>query len=540
MRRSASLLAAGALVLSTSLRADERPATSDATAFLRVRGDVRLEQLKGWKQATEKADVEVALGTGFFVTPSGYLVTNRHVVDGASMSGAVKDGQLVVSVTGIDAIVKGPDGKESLPAAVAAMDAEHDLALLFVTSGQLRPYVPLGDSDALVAGQPLTAWGFPMGRIVEVGRETSSSVVPDVAASAGTLNAVRRDDEEDARYLQTDAALNPGNSGGPLVDEDGYAMGVVRMKLRHGTAIGFGIPINLVKDFLESNGLADQLPRRYRLGALDSVGWKGLALQAAEGLADAWPGRTRWESPEEAGGVRLRVDRVVSPMALEELADALLSGEVLDGVSAARRVAWEPSERPAQAPRMITGSARAVDRDMDVEFAVMGLGKERLLARYTGPADVVAYNRSVVRRSLGSLSAERLIAQAVTAPLEAVFEPVPLASAGTLRVPMPVGWTREPALEAQPRDLPAPDAVLSASPPGDFSVTLRALWWRRMGSVSSPYRRETSLLGTVYVETGVFRPVGGGVLLLEARAPREKAPLVATLFDEWTTQSALH
>ena len=537
----AAVLPVVSLVSPSAPSAADREPVSQATVFLRVRGDVRVERVKGWKQVEEREDLEVAMGTGFFVTPSGYLVTNRHVVDAASMSGPYKDGELHVDVNGVDVFVRGAGGVDSFPAAVAAVDVEHDLALLFVTSAERLPYVRLGDSDALVASESLTAWGFPFGRRIEVGREASSVVVPEVTSSPGNLSAVRRDDKEDVRYIQTDANLNPGNSGGPMVDEDGYAMGVVRMKLRQGKDLGFGVPINIVKDFLETNGLADQLPRRFRLGSLESAGWKGLGLPVAEGLSDAWPGRTRWEASEEPGGLRLRIDRVVSPLGLEELVDALLSGEVLDGFSAMRRNTVEP-ERSPNAPRMRLGSARGMEDDGEraVEFAVMSLGAEKILARYAGSADVVAYNRSVLRRSLSGLSAERLLTEPVSAALKVAYEPVSLSILDAPLVSMPVGWTREPCVDELPRDLPPPDAVLSSSPQGDFTVALRTLWWRSIDGVEDgrPYRHEMSLLRTPYVETGVFRRVGDGVLLLTTRAPREKAPYVAGLLDEWVAISS--
>ncbi|HJS57523.1 MAG TPA: trypsin-like peptidase domain-containing protein [Vicinamibacteria bacterium] len=533
-----AVVLAGRLVWPAIVDAGEPAPISQATVFLRVRGDVRVERMDGWKQVEEREGLEIALGTGFLVTPTGYIVTNRHVVDGAAMSGTVRDRELFVSVKGVDVFVRGVGTSESYPAVVAALDVEHDLALLSVTSAEGLPYVRLGDSDALVAGESLTAWGFPLGRRVEVGREASSVVVPEVSSSPGNLSAVRRDDKEDVRYIQTDATLNPGNSGGPMVDEDGYAMGVVRMKLRQGKDLGFGVPINLVKDFLESNGLADQLPHRFRLGSLESAGWKGLAMQVAEGLSDTWPGRTRWEAADETSGLSLRIDRVVSPLGLDELIEALLSGEVLDGFSAMRRNTMEP-ERPPNAPRMRVGSARGMeDEDRAVEFAVVSLGAEKILARYSGSADVVAYNRSVLRNSLASLAAERLLTEPVTTALEAAFEPVAMSIPDAPVVLMPAGWTREPCVDDLPSGLPPPDAVLSSSPPGDFTVALRALWWRRIEGVAegSPYRRETSLLRTRYVETGVFERAEDGVLLLATRTPREKAAHVAGLFDEWVAQ----
>ena len=76
----------------------------------------------------------------------------------------------------------------------------------------------------------------------------------------GSVSAARSDDAGNTAYLQTSATVNPGNSGGPMVDEDGYVLGVVRLKLRDADGIGFAIPINAVKDFLALSGYDQLLP----------------------------------------------------------------------------------------------------------------------------------------------------------------------------------------------------------------------------------------------------------------------------------------
>ena len=113
---------------------------------------------------------------------------------------------------------------------VVASDAENDLAALQVTAADL-PYLGLGDSDAVEAGRGVTVLGFPYGRQTEVARQSDADVVPQVTVTRGALSASRQDDAGETRFLQTDATMLPGNSGGPMLDEDGYVVGVVRMKL---------------------------------------------------------------------------------------------------------------------------------------------------------------------------------------------------------------------------------------------------------------------------------------------------------------------
>ena len=107
-----------------------------------------------------------------------------------------------------------------------AVDADLDLAVLSVPGSDL-PFLGLGDSDALGPGQPVQVVGFPLGRAVEVGRPVTRR---HRAAAHGEPRSRRRParsaEEGDARYIQTDAAVHPGSSGGPMLDEQGYAVGV--------------------------------------------------------------------------------------------------------------------------------------------------------------------------------------------------------------------------------------------------------------------------------------------------------------------------
>jgi serine protease Do len=136
------------------------------------------------------------LGSGFIVDPSGYIVTNRHVIAGAYK----------VTVT--------LDDGQSYPAEVVSANDRPDLALLKIEAGRALPTMPWGNSDDLRIGQTVIAIGNPLG--------LASSV------SVGVISALNRDISETMidDFVQTDAALNHGNSGGPLCNLQGQVIGV--------------------------------------------------------------------------------------------------------------------------------------------------------------------------------------------------------------------------------------------------------------------------------------------------------------------------
>lgn len=180
-----------------------------------------------------------SLGSGFFITPDGYLVTNAHVV------GEAQEVQVRLAT---DRRLKGT---------VVGRDPRVDLALVKVEGGQGLPVLPLGDSEALRVGELVLALGHPFGleQTVSLGI-VSRKGAPLLTASPGF------------DFIQTDAAVNPGNSGGPLVNMAGQVVGVNTMAARNGS-IGFAIPINLVK------GLLPQLLARGKV----EWGWLGVGIE---------------------------------------------------------------------------------------------------------------------------------------------------------------------------------------------------------------------------------------------------------------------
>ncbi len=440
-----------------------------------------------------------------------------------------------------------------LDAAVVARDAELDLAVLQVTAADL-PYLPFGDSDAVDPGRPVRVLGFPFGRQAEVGKKADSGVVPQVTVTAGSLSAAREDDEGGRRYLQTDASVQPGNSGGPMLDEDGYAIGVVRMKLaKEATAsgAGFGIPINLVKDFLDANGLLGLMPVvRLRAGVVHGLDWKGLRVEMPDGFQDGWPARLQAGTGEAGDGISLRIDRVATPWDRLTLEEAILAGTAVPGFLPAPATPTRQFDRGRPARRL--GSAMGTTADgqsFRAEYTVIGLRGEAVVARYLGPPDALAFNLGLLRRSLETLEAGPLLTAAVNRPLAPSLDAAALPGREGGRVAMPQGWSLEPTTSSACGRVPAAEAGLAASPPGDFTVVLRVLHWpgasaglaaavRACGGRADGYTGRFDRLGVPVEARGVLVQREGESLLLEIEAPVSKMPLVAELHDRWVREVA--
>jgi serine protease Do len=173
-----------------------------------------------------------AVGTGFVVRSDGYILTNEHVVADAT-----------------DITVVLSDGR-SLAARVVATDPDRDLAVLKVVAGDL-PVIALGDSSTVAAGQPVVAIGYALnlsgGPTVTSGIVSSVQRTIDVQDSNGGPGSTVRTYRD---VIQTDAAVNPGNSGGPLLTLDGTVVGVVSAGGGSAENIGFAIAINAAKPLI--------------------------------------------------------------------------------------------------------------------------------------------------------------------------------------------------------------------------------------------------------------------------------------------------
>lgn len=189
-------------------------------------------------------------GSGVILDAAGYVMTNYHVVQGARRV------QVVTASRPQGASIVRPRGR-TLDATVVGVDEETDLALLKV-SGATFAALPLGDSDTLRPGQLVFAFGSPLGL--------------DNTVTMGVVSAVGRQLEPDDPmvYIQTDAPINPGSSGGPLVDAQGKVVGINTLILSQGggnEGLGFAAPSNIVRAVYEQLKAHGRV-RRGTIGAL--------------------------------------------------------------------------------------------------------------------------------------------------------------------------------------------------------------------------------------------------------------------------------
>jgi len=161
-----------------------------------------------------KTDSGHVLGSGFLVSKDGKIVTNLHVIRDMKTAN-----------------VQLANGKTFDSVSVLGTDEDHDLAIVQIASFDL-PVLDLGNSDVLTVGEPLVIVGSPRGL--------------EGTVTAGILSSVR-DLGDGFKVLQTDATVNPGNSGGPLVNNRGQAVGVVSFKLRSAEGVNFAVPIKYVR-----------------------------------------------------------------------------------------------------------------------------------------------------------------------------------------------------------------------------------------------------------------------------------------------------
>ena len=207
------------------------------------------------------------LGSGFIISPEGFILTNDHVAGNAK--------EIIVTMT----------NGEKYPAELIGTDMISDVALLKI-KGKNFPYVKLGNSDDVIIGEWVVAFGNPFGLFENIDKP----IVTVGVVSAKGMNLSVDDNRSYRGLIQTDAVINAGNSGGPLVNSAGEVIGINTLIYTAGVSqayigYGFAIPINRVKS------IVDELQKK---GKVDRNFWTGMEVNIVDqriakyfGLKDA-------------------------------------------------------------------------------------------------------------------------------------------------------------------------------------------------------------------------------------------------------------
>jgi len=163
-------------------------------------------------------ETDTGLGSGAIFDSTGLVVTNHHVIEDATRA-------TIITYDG-----------ERYSVGIVGFSRRHDLAVLQIMANETFSEFDFGNSDRLKAGQKVVALGNPAGL--------------SFTATEGIVSSPLREASDGLEYIQTDVTLNPGNSGGPLIDSSGDLVGLVDFKIGGYEELGFAIPSNRVEDIV--------------------------------------------------------------------------------------------------------------------------------------------------------------------------------------------------------------------------------------------------------------------------------------------------
>lgn len=277
------------------------------------------------------------VGAGFLIDKAGTLLTNAHVVDGASaITATLFDGKRVT-------------------AELLALDSSQDIAVLRLPPANHHyPAVTLGDSDFLHVGQNALVVGSPFGLGFTLTNGIISGLGPTIGSGRSTAT----------RIIQTTAPINPGNSGGPLVDSKGQVIGITTAALMGAQNIGFAIPINIAKQVLAELTAKGTITRPW-LG----IGGKFptdpmialFAIPLAGGLLieDVEDGSPAAEAGLKSGTLRVTVEGV----------QWILGGDILLSLNG----------RPTSDPEAFSGAIKPLTSGQQVQVEILRKGEHMRL-----------------------------------------------------------------------------------------------------------------------------------------------------------------
>jgi len=232
-------------------------------------------------QQPAQPQIQHGVGSGIIISPDGYIVTNNHVVDGAT--------QIKVTL----------NDRRILSAKVVGVDKLTDLAVLKVNATDL-PTIAWGDSTKLEPGQTVLAFGSPFGYF-------QFSVTRGIVSAVNRPNPYSDDARKPGGYIQTDAAINPGNSGGPLVNSHGELVGINTFIISNSGSFagaGFAIPSQIVRATTEQLIKSGKIEHGYLGIGMNDVTPDNAHFFNLQDATGAIVSQVTPDSPASSGGVK--------------------------------------------------------------------------------------------------------------------------------------------------------------------------------------------------------------------------------------------
>jgi serine protease Do len=295
-----------------------------------------------------RQDRERSLGSGVIVSPNGYILTNNHVVEGAT--------EILVTTS----------DKHEYKARVVGTDPRTDVAVLKIDATDL-PAITIGDSSKIQVGDTVLAIGDPFG----VGETVTSGIV----SAMGRTNLGIEDYED---FIQTDAPINPGNSGGALVNDRGELIGINTAILSHGSGgsqgVGFAVPANLARNVMDQIVKNGKVTRAYMGVSIQEV-----SPELAEAFGEAEPrgalvGDVSSGSPAEESGLQ-KGDIIVQ-----------LNGKpIADSNQLRMSISMMAPDATVNLKVLRNGS----ERDMAVKLGMLPTDKERASVETANPEEAL-------------------------------------------------------------------------------------------------------------------------------------------------------
>ena len=202
-----------------------------------------IESVKGSCFLAEVSGKDRSYATAFCIHPSGIVVTNHHVVSEIAIGDTIN---LIANA--------GQESQESFEARLLRTDEKDDLAVLKILKGTTFKSIEIANSPELYETLGITAFGFPFGKSLAVDQDS----FPTISVNSGKITAIRKDKKE-IQLLQLDATLNPGNSGGPVIDNTGKVIGVVSFGVA-GAGVNFAIPSEKLRRLLVKPDIEFNIP----------------------------------------------------------------------------------------------------------------------------------------------------------------------------------------------------------------------------------------------------------------------------------------